>query len=581
MLPRVNPSNDTAVTVSERAVLDGVGARNLDRARLYLAWGAVFEARREGPWLRACCEGSTEEVYAVRARLDGDGVAEAWCSCPVGDGGGCKHTGAMLLRWREAPGDFLPVTSIEDAVDALDRDALRALVLNMARRRGEIDAVLDEALPGRRPAADPPADAWRDRAAAVFRRGGDVDAVVAGLDALVREAEARIDPADALGRGALHLQVAHATLGRWRRYGPASGRVLAVTRRRLDAVAACVDGARGDDRAALLRALVGVVRFDIDQGSALGYGPSPGRHALSLAVAEATPDERRALAEDARDEVERAEGFAQRAWTLCLLRLEEGVIDDGLWLARARSLDRHGAAARHLAARGAFDEALAELARVHDAELVEVAGALAERGDGAEVERRVVARMERASEANRARMAAWLKGRAEARRDAEAMTGALEAELRARPSAEAYDALRARAGRRWGEIEPRVLAWLEERNHALVYEVLLREGRLDEALRVALGERQRPTHAIALRRRLAEALEATRPRDALAVYRSIVEGSVALRSRAHYREACQAVARARTLMARLGDDAGATAWVEALRERYAALPAFQQELGAA
>jgi hypothetical protein len=34
-------------------------------------------------------------------------------------------------------------------------------------------------------------------------------------------------------------------------------------------------------------------------------------------------------------------------------------------------------------------------------------------------------------------------------------------------------------------------------------------------------------------------------------------------------------------MARLGDDAGATAWVEALRERYAALPAFQQELGAA
>jgi hypothetical protein len=581
MLPRVNPSNDTTVTVSERAILDGVGARNFERARLYLAWGAVFETRREGPWLRARCEGSTEETYAVRARLDGDGVAEASCSCPVGEGGGCKHTGAMLLRWREAPGDFLPLTPLDEALGALEADALRSLVRAMLQRRGELDAVLDDTLPGRRPTVDPPADAWRERAATVFRRADRVDTAVAGLDALLREGEASVRRGDALHRGALYLQVAHATLGRWRRYGPASAAVLAVTRRCLDALAGCVDDARGDDRAALLRALVGFVRFDIDQGSALGYGPSPGRHAVTLVTSKATLDERRALADDARDEVERADGFAQRAWTLCLLRLEEGVIDDATWVARARALDRHGAVARHLAARGAFEASLAELARVHDAELVEVADALASQGDGAEVERRVVARMERASEANRARMTAWLKARAEARRDAEAMTDALEAELRARPSVEAYDALQAKAGPRWAEVEPRVLAWLEERNHALVYEVLLREGRIDEALRVALSERQRPTHAVALRRRLAEALEAARPRDALAVYRGVVDGLVALRSRAHYREACQVVARARTLTARLGDDAGGAAWVEALRARYAGLPAFQQELDAA
>jgi tetratricopeptide (TPR) repeat protein len=104
-------------------------------------------------------------------------------------------------------------------------------------------------------------------------------------------------------------------------------------------------------------------------------------------------------------------------------------------------------------------------------------------------------------------MAAWLKGRAEARRDAEAMTDALEAELRARPSAEAYDALRARAGRRWAEVEPRVLAWLEERNHALVYEVLLRQGRLDEALRLLRAAAARPTARGATHLNLACALE--------------------------------------------------------------------------
>lgn len=580
MLPRVNPSNDTTVTVSERAIREGVGARNLERARLYLAWGAIFDARREETWLLARSEGSTEDVYDVRARLAPDGVAEARCSCPVGDVGGCKHVGALLLRWREDPHAFAPVPPLDRALDALDRAALRSLVGAMLRRRGELDAVLDDALPERRARVEPAPDAWRERAAGVFRRGGEAAEAVAGLDELVREGEASLAPDDATGRGRLHLQVAHAALGRWRRFGPDGGAVLAVVRARLDALARCVELARGDARFALLRALVDVTRFDIDQGTALGYGPSPGRHAVALAAARATEAERRALASDVRDALERVEGFAQRAWTLCLLALEEGVMDDASWLDRARSLDRHGAAVRLLARRGRAEEALAELARVHDAELVEAADALAAAGHGAEAEARVLARMERASEANRARMRSWLEGRAAARRDAEALCDAREAELHARPGPEAFEALREASGDAWPAVEARALAWLEERGHPLVYDVLLREGRLDEALRVALGDRQRPTGAITQRQRLAEALEATRPRDALEVYRRLVDGLVALRSRTHYREASRVAARARALAARLGDE-GAAAWVEALRTRYAGLPAFQRALDAA
>lgn len=580
-------SNDTLALplVDERTIRDGVGARNLDRGRLYLDWGAVFDACRTGSTLTARCEGSADEVYRVRVRLDDHGPAEAACSCPVGEAGACKHTGAVLLAWRADPGAFVVTPSLDEALGALGQGELLALVRAMVARRPELETLATSLLPHPLD-ADRPAvlrDAWRDRAAAVFRRHTDDGAVIAQhLDALLREAEASTPATDVMAIARAYEAVAMCVVGRWRRLGADAAAPLAVARACLDALAQCVARVDTSQRMALLNALVGFYRFDIEQGTATHHALTPGRHALALAVAQSTDDERRALARAVRDRCEDLEGWSRRAWSIALLTLEEGVLDDEAWVAQARTLQRFGALAKHFAREGNVTDALAEAQRAPDAEVIDVAAAIAAKGFEAEAEGLVTSRVERASESNRARMTAWLRARAEARRDGQGVVDAMEAELRVRPTLAGYDALRAKARELglWQATEATVHAWLDARGNPLLLDVLLRDARYDEALRVALGESLKVSVAIAQRRQVAEALEATRPRDARAVYARVVEGLIAQRSRPQYREACRVISKALELAARIGEEAAGEQWVAELRARYAALPALQEELAA-
>ncbi len=580
---RALASNDTLPDrgPSDRTLRDALGPRNLDRARLYLDWGAVFDTRREGDALLARCEGSHDEHYRVRCLLDGDTVLDAVCSCPVGEAGACKHTGAVLLAWRHEPARFVAVTPLDDALAALGRGPLLDLVRALRERRPELDPVLDTLVPGRAITSTEAPDDWRARASVILRErpvGEHADA----LEALLREGLARPESDDPMARAHLHDAVARCIVGRWRRFGPDAAPALAVARRCLDALGeAFAQSRNARDRETLAATLLAYYRFDIEQGTATHPARTPGRHALALLTAHATDDERRALAALVRDRCEDADAWPRRAWQMCLLELEDGLTDDGAWEAQARALQRHGALVRHLARNARLDEALEALPLVPDAELVDVAPTLVAHGRAMEVEAHLTARLARASEANRARLSAWLRGRADARRDALALTQTLHAELLARPDLAAWDALRDASLPHglWPEARAAALAALEARGHTLALDVLLRDGDLDAMLRVCLGEHQRPTAGLSQRHALVRALE-DRPRDARAVLRSLVEGHIAMRSRAHYREAARLVPALRALDLRLDDAVEGERWLQGLRARHAGLPALQQELDA-
>jgi hypothetical protein len=583
---RTAASNDALPRLDLALIRDGVGARNLDRARLYLAWGALFDLRRQGATLTARCEGSSEERYRVRARLDARGVAEALCSCPVGESGGCKHVGALLVAWLESPARFTVVDALDDTLATLGEGALLTLVRTLLARRPELEGLVESLVPHAPHTApdETPRDAWGARASELLRAhlDGDGHALADDLTALTREL-GDTTAHDDLERARGYESIAAAIVGRWRRLGPDAAAALSVARACLDALADCLARCTNAAmRAAMLDALTRFYRFDIDQGTATHHTLTPGRHAIALAATAATDDERRALSDRVREACEDADPWPRRAWSIALLSFEEGVIDDEVWVSKARELQRFGALTRHLCARDRLDEALDEAKRAHDAEVIDAAAALSSKGLVEEAERLVASRMERASESNRAKMSAWLKTRAEARRDALGVISAMEAELRARPDLAAYDALREKARTHgvWRDVEARVYAWLDERGSPLLLDVLVRDARHDEALRVALGDRLKLTAALSQKRRLAESMERERPRDARAVYRRVVEGLIALRSRPHYREACRVISRALALDARLDGEAEGNAWLATLRERYAALPALQQELDA-
>lgn len=586
------PANDDATLprVGQRVVRDGVGTRNHERAQNYLAWGAVFDARRQGMTLRARCEGSAEERYRVAVHFDMAGITGASCSCPVGENGACKHTGAVLLGWIERPGDFLPVLPLETALALLDRDELLALVRATLAERPEFGLVLESHLPrpldAHRPAPAP--DAWRARASDIFRRHGNapeaVGAIVADLTKLADEGLALVQSDNVMGAVALHEQLISAILGRYRRFGEASAPLIALAKSHIDALVGCARRLTGNRlaRDAVLKGALYLYRFDIEHGAVGSHGPGPGRYAAAAVAREASRDERSRLASFVRDETERAEEWARRAWSAVLLELEEGAIDDETWIARCRLFKQHGLLARRLVALRRLVEAQEEVARVADAELVEVAEALAGAGLGGEAERVVTARAERASEANRTKLTGWLRARAEARRDAAAVVEVNEAVFRAKPDAEGYDALReqAKAADVWDALRARLHTFLCERGNPLLLDVLVRERAFDEAVEAAKSEHFRGASSQASRLKLAEAIEAERPRDAIELYQRHAEGLIQLRGRQNYREACRVAARVLALYDRTGDAAAGAGWFAALRAKYGTLTSLQAEIAA-
>lgn len=100
----------------------------------------------------------------------------------------------------------------------------------------------------------------------------------------------------------------------------------------------------------------------------------------------------------------------------------------------------------------------------------------------------------------------------------------------------------------------------------LMVEILIREGRLNAAWEAV---RRHGCHD-GLWRQLAEASEAVRPAEAIAVYQRLVEAQVGLTNKHGYAEACRLIGRIAAVRARLGEDRAQQTYVEELLTRHRA-----------
>jgi len=591
-LPFPTPANDgfPLPRLGERAIRALVGARNFDKAVAYHAWGAVHRGRREGPVLFACCEGSGHEVWRVRVAFDATTVRGARCSCPVGEDGTCKHVAATLLAWAHRPEEFVPTGSLTQALDRLSHAQLRSVLLRLLAVDPTLEATVEHLLPesldAHRPAA--PRSAWRTRIGEIFRRrmnapDGPTSALPHALRALITDAERHLADDDLGARASLHAQIAEGILGRWRRLGEEGPAVLELALQSIRSLGDTL--ARLDPehpaRSPGLRALLTMYRFDIEAGPSGGAaGVHPGLLAVRQVVRCASDDERRRFAAQVGDLIARTEGWVRHAWGRVRLELEEGLTDDATWLESCEAAQRHGLAARRLAALGRNDEALKQLTLTSPSELLETAEALTTLGLGAEAETALSARAVALPDAWRTPVAAWLKGRAAARRDVEAALEVDVAMFQAAPARDGYDALRQRAESLgcWTTLRPRVLALLGERAHALRVEVLLDEGALTEAAEASADPRATSQRHTTVRGRLIDALVADHPDLAMALLGTQAEALIALRGRSAYRDACRALARHRELAESSGCPETFAALLRDLRARHGRLAALHTEL---
>jgi hypothetical protein len=585
---------ETIPQSSEQAIRARFDAQSWQRGRQYARDGAIINARRQGMTLRASCIGSLPEPYRVELTFDDGGIASADCSCPVGDGGHCKHVVALALTWLEHPERFVALEDVDAALERRDKAELIDLIRRMLQRHPDLDILL---APPESDLRQPPVDpaAYRRQVATMLARepyqwgneigiGWDLREMIANGDAFLRQGNYEA----ATG---LYASVAAEIMEQYETFEDEEGALLRVVGRCAAGLGECLKGEQdhADLREEIVEAIFGVFVFAMEWGDLDLDESLP-----DLLVNQTTADEKRLLTEWIYEHLpSRASlgtDYRRRAFGALLLELQGPSLDDAAFLRICRETGRTPELVDRLLALGRTDEALAEAEATSDHDILPLADLFVRHGAWEVAERLV---RERVTRAESLPMLRWLRTRAETRGDTEDALDLAERILRYQPSLAAYRDVRqlARGLGRWEQMRPETVAFLKQPKYrSVLIEVALDEGEIDEA--ISLAHDAAPalsfgvgttiySHGYDMTLTVAKAAEATRPRGALALYQQQVEKQIAGRHRESYRQACGYLVTVRELYDRLDEYEGWEQYLAGLREKYRTLRALKEEMAAA
>ena len=576
--------SETIPAVNEKIITTWVGPRSFQLGRDYFENEAIFDLRRQGSSLKARCQGSMPQPYHLHVAFGPEDIETADCSCPVGNGGHCKHVGALLLAWLVQPDAFRPAPELDADLERRGKGELIALIKQMLRLQPDLETLLEVPVPGgdRRGAPVNP-ETYRRQVSSAFRRAGndwmayrriaeDVDNIVsAGDDFLALD--------DCAGASAVYRAVACGILEHYEMAYDEDGNLGDLLDRCAEGLGRCLGGEGDDavDREPILQTLFEIYRFNVDCGG-IGFGEA----AASLILEHATDEERRAVAGWVRDAV--VEGndwsakYRRQTHGHFLLELELADLDDDAFLSICRENGLLADLVDRLLTLGRLDEAISEAALASDYELLILADVFRERGCSQSVEPLLVRRIETSQDR---RLVEWLKARHKERGElAEALTLAKRL-LQPRPHLAGYQELRELSLQLgvWQELRPDLLdEWSAAGRYGLLTDVHLEEGEIDLALRSVQQKRPRFPYESDQLTRVAQAASQTYPHAAVDLYLQQAESLIEARGRDNYQRACACLTRARDIYWQLGEEPAWSDAIAQLRERHRRLPALREEL---
>jgi uncharacterized Zn finger protein len=113
------------------------------RGQKYFEREAIYEQRRQGMTIKSNCSGTQAPFYRQEVLFDRKGIKSAECSCPVGEGGHCKHVVALLLTWVNDPDSFQEVESVDVSLDKRSKPELIALIKEMLEQEPDLESLLE------------------------------------------------------------------------------------------------------------------------------------------------------------------------------------------------------------------------------------------------------------------------------------------------------------------------------------------------------------------------------------------------------------------------------------------------------
>lgn len=571
--------------LTEADIRAWVGHRSFDRAWGYAHDGSLFHQRRQGATLKAQCQGTLPQPYSVEATLAPAGIASADCSCPVGDGGYCKHVGALLLRWVEHPAEFAEVESLDAALARRSQPELVALIHQMVARYPDLELLIEM------PTAGPDGDVRplnpdllrRQVRAALDSPGDDWGAAYAAanqLEGVVRLGADYLQRRDPFNAATAFEATAREILDHYDEFNDEEGEIGEQVNECVRGMASCLDQLSDPGRReTVLRAMFDIYLWDVEYG-----GIGIGEDVPQILTQQATPAERAIAAEWVRDQLpaggDRSSDWRRHALGGFLLKLQSEAMDDATFLRICRETGRTHELVARLLAMGRLEEVLGEIRALDDAKLLDMATLVRDAGHADAAERLVRERMPTAQ--HRDGMLEWLKNLARERGDMAEALELCEMLFWQSPSLARYDELMrlAQQSAGWDALRPQLLGRLAaEQKHTLLTEIHLQAGEVEQALAALPQVVGWGVYSAApLNIRVAQAAEESHPFEAIPLYVEAARQLIEQQGRENYATAARYLARVRDIYKRLGQPQPWQALIAATREQNKRLRALQDEL---
>lgn len=556
------------------------------RGESYFRQGAIIEPRQQGMTLKASCLGSSAPSYRVQATLDEDGIADAECSCPVGNGGHCKHVAALLLAWLDNPESFAQIADTQIALEQRSKPELIALVRQMLRRYPDLEYLLQ--LPSPIKSTDQTAIN-----PAVIRRqvshafggsdyewsGRDLFEAARDLDELLNLAGQYLEQADHNNAAMIYQVVAEEILRHEDLVtGDESDRLGELVDDCVEGLGDCLESINDTNmRQDILQVMFNVYLWDIKMG-----GVVIGDNVPEILLENATTQEKELLAGWIQSELLAMSDWGREVSGGLLLDLQAEKLDDESFLEICRQTGRLKDLVERLLQIGRLDEAISETEKAGDYHLITLADIFVQHGHGSLAEQLV---HNRSVSSHDTRLTTWLKDYAIQQGD---LSKALELATRLfwlRPSLTDYLEMKKLAIQidQWTELRIEMLDKLSQnKQFSLLVEIYLEDAEIDLALdtleKARTTARYRWEYPYSLEIAVAKAAEESRPEQAIQLYLDRIKSLIDRRGRDNYAEAANYLKVVLGLYKRLGRQEDWYSLIASLRQENRNLPAFHDEL---
>jgi uncharacterized Zn finger protein len=556
------------------------------RGQNYYKQGAIYDQRKQGMTLKSKCAGSQAPFYRQEVLFSSHGIESAECSCPVGEGGHCKHTVDLLLTWVNDPDSFQETESLDVVLEKRSKAELIAVIKEMLEQEPDLESLLE--LPLVEGDSQPlNIRAIRQQANRAFQgtdfEWGYAREIKRDLNPLLKLAAGYLSRNDAENSSSVYEVIVETILDNENAaLGDEEGQLLGV-------IYDCCEGL-GQSLAAItshkkrieiLQVLFSAYQWDTIKIGGVGAADN----VPEILTSQTTPSERTEIAKCTREIMPKgnswSDGYHREVLGRLLLDLEADNLDDEAYLKICRQTGRLNDLIDRLLILNRLKEAEDATREAEDYPLFKALEIFTKHKRAELAENLVTERLQTGRDKNvDERLIEWLSDRFREHGD---LTGSLELEERlfwTYPNLEKYKKLHKLAKQldRWDVLRMQIIAELEKKkNFDFLITLYLYEKEVGLALTTLKKLPQRwGDHELHLE--VARAAKKQYPQESIRIFEHEAERFINDRNRGSYSQAALCLREIRDIYRQLNETESWKKLIRDIRDRHKRLPALQDEL---